>query len=77
MVGPWGFGWSLLLVPLFWIALIAVLFAILGRRWRRVAAENGYGPHGRLSPVRQAETTLAERFTKATSTRPSTAHASR
>lgn len=64
MAGPWGFGWWFLLIPLFWIALIAVLFAIFGRRWRRAAAENGYGPHGRLSPVRQAETTLAERFAK-------------
>lgn len=64
MVGPWGFGWWFLLIPLFWIALIAVLFAIFGRRWRRAAAENGYGPHGRLSPVRQVETTLAERFAK-------------
>ena len=64
MVGPWGFGWWFLLIPLFWIALIAVLFAIFGRRWRRAAAENGYGPHGRLGPVRQAETTLAERFAK-------------
>ena len=44
--------------------VVALLFAIFGRRWRRAAAENGYGPHGRLSPVRQAETTLAERFAK-------------
>lgn len=64
MVGPWGSGWWFLLIPLFWIALIAVLFAIFGRRWRRAATENGYGPHGRLSAVRQAETTLAERFAK-------------
>lgn len=64
MAGPWGFGWWFLLIPLFWIALIAVLFAIFGRRWRRAAAEDGYGTHGRLSPVRQAETTLAERFAK-------------
>lgn len=62
--GPWGFGWWFLLVPLFWIALFAVPFAIFGRRWRRAAAEGGYGPHGRLSPARQAEATLAERFAK-------------
>lgn len=61
--GPWGFGWWFLLIPLFWIALFAVLFAVFGRRWRRSAQENGYGPYGR-SPVRQAETTLAERFAK-------------
>lgn len=61
--GPWGGpGWLFLLIPLFWIALFAILFGIFGRRWRRVAIENGYGPHGRRSPVRQAETTLAERF---------------
>lgn len=61
--GPWGPGWWFLLIPLFWIAVFAVLFAIFGRRWRR-AAENGYGPHGRLSPARQAEATLAERFAR-------------
>ncbi|KJL42457.1 SHOCT domain-containing protein [Microbacterium trichothecenolyticum] len=60
---PWGFGWWFLLIPLFWIALFAILFAVFGRRWRRSAAENGYGPYGR-NPARQAETTLAERFAK-------------
>ena len=29
-----------------------------------VPPENGYGPHGRMNPARQAETTLAERFAK-------------
>ena len=62
VAGPWAFGWWFLLIPLFWIALIAVLFAVFGRRWRRAAAE-GYGPYGR-TPARQAETTLAERFAK-------------
>ncbi|MGU3644053.1 SHOCT domain-containing protein [Microbacterium sp. C23T] len=62
-VGPSGFGWWFLLIPLFWIALFAILFAIFGRRWRRAAAENGSGPYGR-NPARQAETTLAERFAK-------------
>jgi putative membrane protein len=62
--GPWGFGWWFLLIPLFWIALIAILFAVFGRRWRRAAVENGYGPHGYRSPARQAEATLAERFAK-------------
>ncbi|MCW3494716.1 SHOCT domain-containing protein [Microbacterium sp. SSM24] len=61
--GPWGFGWWFL-IPLFWILLFVVIFAIFGRRWRRAAAENGYGPYGRRSPARQAETTLAERFAK-------------
>lgn len=61
--GPWGGGgFWFLLIPLFWIALFAVLFAVFGRRWRRAAIENGYGPTGRRSPSRQAEATLAERF---------------
>jgi putative membrane protein len=59
--GP-GFGWWVLLIPLFWILVFALLFALFGRRWRRAARENGYGPHGRLSPLRQAEVTLAERY---------------
>lgn len=61
--GP-GFGWWFLLIPLFWIALFAVIFAIFGRRWRRNAREHGYGPSGRSTPARQAEATLAERFAK-------------
>lgn len=61
--GPWGGGgFWFLLVPLLWIALFAVLFAVFGRRWRRAALENGYGPSGRRSPGRRAESTLAERF---------------
>lgn len=60
--GPWGAGWWFLFIPLFWIALIAILFAVFGRRWRRGAAENGYGPHAHRAPARHAETTLAERF---------------
>ncbi|KRB37668.1 UNVERIFIED_CONTAM: hypothetical protein OHV15_04030 [Microbacterium sp. SLM126] len=63
-VGPWGFGWWFVLIPLFWILVFVLIFAIFGRRWRRAAAENGYGPYGRRSPARQAETTLAERFAK-------------
>lgn len=63
--GAWGgpgLGLWFLLIPLMWIALFAVLFAVFGRRWRRAAAENGYGPYARRSPARQAEATLAERF---------------
>lgn len=63
--GPgFGFGAWFLLIPLFWILLIATLFAIFGRRWRRAAMAGGYGPGGRLNPARQAETTLAERYAK-------------
>jgi putative membrane protein len=63
-VGPWhaGFGPWFLLIPLFWILVIVALFAIFGRRWRRAARENGYGPYGRMNPGRQAEVTLAERY---------------
>jgi putative membrane protein len=61
--GPGGFGggWWFLLVPLLWIVLIATVLLIVGRRWRR-AARDGYGPGGRLSPARQAEATLAQRY---------------
>jgi putative membrane protein len=64
--GHWGpgFGWWFLLIPLFWILLFGLIFGIFGRRWRRSARENGEGPHDRLAPTRQAETTLAERFAK-------------
>jgi len=62
--GYWGHGpgWWFLLIPLFWIALFAVLFAVFGRRWRRSAMQGGYGPHGHVDPGRQAEATLAERY---------------
>ena len=61
--GP-GPGWWFLLIPLFWILVFVLLFAIFGRRWRRSARENGYGPYGRLNASRQAEVTLAERYAK-------------
>jgi putative membrane protein len=62
-VGPFGAGPGLLflLIPLFWIALFAVLFAVFGRRWRRRAVAGGYGPWSH-SASRSAESTLAERF---------------
>jgi putative membrane protein len=66
-VGAWGgpgIGLWLAVIPLLWIGVFAILFAVFGRRWRRAAAENGYGPHGRQSPARQAEATLAQRFAK-------------
>lgn len=65
--GGWGGpgpGLWFLLIPLVWIALIGVLLAIFGRRWRRAAATNGYWPHGGMNPARHAEATLAERFAK-------------
>jgi putative membrane protein len=55
IVVPWfGFGWWFF-IPLFWILLFGVVFAIFGRRWR-------YAASGRMNPSRQAEATLAERF---------------
>ena len=56
-----GFGWLFFLVPLFWIAVIAILGSIFGRRWRRRAFAGGYGPWSHHA-VRSAESTLAERF---------------
>ncbi|MET0934244.1 MAG: hypothetical protein ABWX56_11045 [Mycetocola sp.] len=55
--GP-GFGWWFFLIPVFWILVIALLFAFLGRRWRR-SAPPWAAAH---SPGRSAEATLAERF---------------
>lgn len=62
--GPWagGFGFLFLLVPLFWIGLFALVFALVGRRWRRNAWANGYGPWGHMNAARSAEASLAERF---------------
>lgn len=42
---PWhGGGFWFLLIPLFWILVIAALVAIFGRR-RRAWLRAGYGPH--------------------------------
>ena len=64
--GPWGagFGWFFLLIPLFWIAFFALIFAVV-RRSRRAAWGTGYGPGFGprwAQPGRAAESTLAERF---------------
>jgi len=69
-VGPWvgGFGFFFLLIPLFWIALIAIIFAVARRRRAAWFAQGGGWGHpgfggGRWgSPSRSAESTLAERF---------------
>jgi putative membrane protein len=58
--GP-GFGFFpfFFLIPLFWILLFVVLFAVFGRRRRRWLAAGGWdGWH----QGRSAEATLAERF---------------
>ena len=62
--GPgFGFGWLFLLIPLFWILVIALVFGIFGRRFRQArwgAYAQGHGHWGAAG--RSAETTLAERF---------------
>ena len=66
--GPgFGFGWLFLLIPLFWILVVGLVFAIAGRRWRRAGwAGHGYGHGGPWAngwaASRSAESTLAERF---------------
>ena len=59
----------LLLIPAFWIAVIVLVVALVGRRWRR-RAWSGASPDGHQGPpwawrqdgARSAEQTLAERF---------------
>jgi putative membrane protein len=69
----WGWGggaaWLFFLIPLFWILFFVLLFALLGRRWRRGWAGPGgpgyYGAHQGWpgqADARSAEKTLAERF---------------
>jgi putative membrane protein len=55
--GP-GFGWWFLLIPVFWILVFGLLFALLGRRWSRSAPPWVTAN----APGRSAESTLAERF---------------
>ncbi|WP_233197328.1 MULTISPECIES: SHOCT domain-containing protein [unclassified Cryobacterium] len=63
MNGGFGFGWWFLLIPLFWIIVVAVLFAIFGRRWRRGMREGHGHPGGQgQADATSAEKTLAERF---------------
>jgi len=60
--GLWGGGpgWLLILVPLFWVALMVLVVGLFGRRWRRRAMAGGYGPWSHAG--RGAEASLAERF---------------
>ncbi|MFC5929033.1 hypothetical protein D6T64_03440 [Cryobacterium melibiosiphilum] len=61
----WSAGWLFLLIPLFWILVFGILFAIFGRRWRR-GMRSGAGMHPgwqqAATDARSAEKTLAERF---------------
>lgn len=62
--GPFvGFPWGFVLIPLFWILIFVLIFGIFGRKMRRNAWNNGWGPHAHWSqPSRNAEASLAERF---------------
>ena len=60
-----GFGWLFFLIPLFWIGVFVLIFALAGRRWRR----HGWGPGGHYGhpwaaaqAARSAESKLAERY---------------
>jgi putative membrane protein len=60
-VGAWGPGpgWlALILIPLFWIGLIALFITLARRRWSR--GPGHYAPWA--NPGKSAESTLAERF---------------
>lgn len=55
-----GFWWLLFLVPVFWILVFILVFALVGRRMRRSVWEHGGMRHHHFT--RSAESTLAERF---------------
>jgi putative membrane protein len=55
--GP-GFPWLFLVIPLFWIAVFVLLFAFVGRRWRRSSPPWAMAHQA----GRSAEATLAQRF---------------
>ncbi len=61
MGGP-GFGFLFLLIPLFWIVVIALIVGLGRRRWRRNWAAGGHPAFGGWGAARGAESTLAERF---------------
>ncbi|MEY2849276.1 MAG: hypothetical protein RI885_1943 [Actinomycetota bacterium] len=63
--GPWGppFGWLFVLVPLFWIGVVALVVALVGRRWRRSGGPGARFAHWEsMHGTRSAEATLGERF---------------
>ena len=58
-----AFGFLFFLVPLFWIGVVVLIVALVGRRFRRRAMAHGFGPGGwAQGGTRSAERTLAERF---------------
>jgi putative membrane protein len=62
--GPFvGFHWGFILFPLFWILVLGLIFAIVGRRARRHHWHGGWGHPAYWNQAgRSAESTLAERF---------------
>ncbi|MFC6355765.1 SHOCT domain-containing protein [Luethyella okanaganae] len=68
--GLWmgGFGWLFLLVPLFWIGVVVLIVALVGRRWHRYGHGYGHGPGYAGGPhwhaSTSAEQTLSERFAR-------------
>lgn len=54
--GP-GLGLFFIVIPLFWLTVFIVLFAIFGRRWRSRAHQAPWA-----TAARGAEASLAERF---------------
>lgn len=70
--GPWagGWGWAFLLIPLFWIGIIALIVTLGRRRWSRAGYGPGYAPGYGRGPasgpwgVAGAEQTLADRFAR-------------
>jgi putative membrane protein len=67
--GP-GFGWLFFLVPLFWIGIFALFFALMRRRsrssWDGRGPGSWGGPGGQApwSGAASAERVLAERFAR-------------
>jgi len=59
-----GFGWiAFILIPLFWVGLIALFVGLGRRRWARAGWGPGhFGHYGSWAAARGAESTLAERF---------------
>ena len=65
----WGFGWWFLFIPLFWILIIGLVIALVGRRHRRYWANGyGYGPGAwgpwAASGAASAESVLSDRFAR-------------
>lgn len=54
-----GFGWLWLFVPLIWIGIFILIFALLSRRWR---GGHPYAPWNEAA--HSAEATLSDRYAR-------------